>query len=286
MITQIKLHGVLFSLLAFVVTLFVGISGRVDFPHILPIVALLIFFLGVPHGALDPVFASRILSLRNWKEWSLFVCAYLVFALAVVCIWWLSPRVFIASFFVFSTMHFSRDLSLQTPKVIGLVYGGSVIVLPALYHSADLHLLLSALVGPNIAGQITWLLHILALPWLLVALLMVCSELFKKRLQLEMLALTLLAVVVSPLIAFAVYFCVMHSMRHFLRTLNYARMPISTLFRISLAPMIGVVFIGLLGWLCLPTLPNDERLLRFLFVGLAALTVPHMVLVDRVNYRV
>ena len=286
MINTIKSHGLLFSLIAFVVTLSVGFSPPVSSFHIVPIVAVLIFFLGVPHGALDPVFASRILSLRNWKDWSLFVCTYLICALAVVCVWSLSPRVFILSFFVLSTMHFSRDLSFQTPKLIGLVYGGSVIVLPALYHSADLRLLLSALLEPNSAVQVTGLLHVVALPWLVLALLLVCRELFEKRLQIEMLALTLLATVVTPLVAFTVYFCLMHSMRHFLRALDYASMPIHTLLRMSLAPMIGVVLIGLLGWLYLPTLPHDERLLRFMFVGLAALTVPHMLLVDRVNYRV
>jgi Brp/Blh family beta-carotene 15,15'-monooxygenase len=94
----------------------------------------------------------------------------------------------------------------------------------------------------------------------------------------------LLAVVAQPLIAFTVYFCGMHSLRHLLRTQQYVNLPVSRLLWICLLPMLGTSALVALGWLYLPTSSYDSRILQFVFVTLAALTVPHMLLVDRARY--
>ena len=70
-----------------------------------------------------------------------------------------------------------------------------------------------------------------------------------------------------------------------MRTGAYSGLTLMKLGLVSLAPMLGVIFIALLAWFYLPELPNYERILRLVFVGLAALTVPHMLLIDRVRYQ-
>jgi Brp/Blh family beta-carotene 15,15'-monooxygenase len=100
-----------------------------------------------------------------------------------------------------------------------------------------------------------------------------------------MLAVVLLSTLASPLASFTLYFCGMHGLRHILRTGAYSGLNFMQMGLVSLAPMLGVTSIALLVWFYFPELPSYEHLLRLLFVGLAALTVPHMLLIDRVRYQ-
>jgi beta-carotene 15,15'-dioxygenase len=287
LIKAINKQGWLFCAIALLVTL-IGrfLPAQLSAAHMLLVLAFFIFFLGVPHGALDPVFAKDILNLRTRQAWIAFFIAYMVLVFAVIFIWWQLPLVFIISFILLSSVHFARDLNGDTPKVVGLLYGGSVIVLPTLLHSEEVRVLFAAILDPSTAQRITGVLQALAGPWLVATLLLVCHELIKnKRLQIELIALNLLSTVADPLVSFTVYFCAMHSVRHVLRAREYTGVPFGRLALISSAPMAGVFLMGVIGWLYSPQLPHDERLLRFIFVGLAALTVPHMVLVDRIKYR-
>jgi hypothetical protein len=76
----------------------------------------------------------------------------------------------------------------------------------------------------------------------------------------------------------------MHSPRHILRTQIYAGMTLQRLAVVAVLPMLAILLMAAGGWYWLPDSPIDERIIQFLFVALAALTVPHMVLVERVRF--
>ena len=281
----IQIQGLIFSLIAIVTGIASWITGPVDSTTTLIILAGLIFFLGVPHGALDPVFAQKILHVDNWKSWFKFIVAYLVLMVGVVGIWWKFPLFFISIFLILSILHFSRDLNFATAKVIRILYGGSMIVLPALLHFNEMKQLFSLLLNDNIALEIINFLHIIAWPWLLAIIISIFYESVKNlSVSIEILALTLLTIFAQPLIGFTVYFCAMHSVRHILRTQAYASIRFNRLVLISLAPMMGVSLLLVLGWFYLPDVPDYQRIIQFVFVTLAALTIPHMLLIDRAKY--
>ena len=283
---KIQIQGLSFSLLAIVVALTLVLLAPTNPNVSLLILTALIFFFGVPHGALDPVFAQKILFLNSWQDWTKFVIAYLALSIAVVFIWWQLPLIFMGSFLLLSVMHFSRDLNDQVPKITRVLYGGSIIFLPTIFHFKEMQNLFSLILDADTGLQITSFLYLLAWPWLAGSLISIYFQFIRGWLfGLEILAVALLTTLASPLVSFTLYFCGMHSLRHILRTRAYSGLTLMKLGLVSLAPMLGVIFIALLAWFYLPELPNYERILRLVFVGLAALTVPHMLLIDRVRYQ-
>lgn len=99
-----------------------------------------------------------------------------------------------------------------------------------------------------------------------------------------MLAVVLLALSATPLIAFTAYFCGMHSARHVIRTYHYANQTsLGLLVSVAAAPMLLVLVAASTVWLFLDHSAPSQSVTRFLFVGSAALTVPHMLLVEQVR---
>lgn len=283
---KIQVQGLSFSLIAIVIAFASVFLTPSNQPYAFFIMAGLIFFLGVPHGALDPVFAQKLLFIKSWKDWSKFVILYIALSIAVVCIWWQLPLVFMGSFLLLSVMHFSRDLDSKVPKITRLLYGGSMIFLPTLFHLSEMQLLFSAILNEYAGLQITSFLHFLAWPWLIAIVISICIELTKEWIfGLEIFAVAFISTLATPLIAFTVYFCGMHSLRHILRTQQYGNVSFSKLFAISILPMLGVVALVVFAWIFMPEASINTKVLQFVFVTLAALTVPHMLLVDKVSYQ-
>ena len=253
--------------------------------HALWLAALLIVLLGIPHGALDPIFARELPQIKSLASWAGFVACYLALAALVVYLWWLAPTVFLVGFLAVSVLHFSGDLASGVNFWERLLYGGAVITLPALWHADEVGRLFALLIGRDAALPVAAGLHQIAWPWL-AAVVLVAVRLGRRDWlpALEITAVSMLALTATPMLGFAVFFCGMHSMRHILRTQKYSGLTPQRLVLVSIVPMLAVLLMAALGWTLLPDLPVDERMLRFLFVALAALTVPHMVLVERVRF--
>jgi hypothetical protein len=54
---------------------------------------------------------------------------------------------------------------------------------------------------------------------------------------------------------------------------------------IAAGPVIGTLVLGFWGWQGLAESGLTAKMVQVVFVGLAALTVPHMALVERVHWR-
>ena len=100
----------------------------------------------------------------------------------------------------------------------------------------------------------------------------------------EIFCLGLIFYMLSPLAGFAFYFCMVHTPRHLLRV--WGHLDRQNFKRRSMVPMaLGFtcaswVAGGIALWMIPLAMSADEHLLRVIFIGLAALTVPHMLLVD------
>ncbi len=285
MIRAQRVQGIVFIICALTVVAATVMLPRLDSSPELIAVATVILLLGVPHGALDPLFMRRLPGAHTVAGWAVFGLVYVLLALGVVALWVAAPAVFLAAFLLISAAHFSGDPGPKTGGLSRVFYGGAIIVVPALLHSAAMETLFAALAGHPAAASIMPALRAMAGPWLLLLMLCAAIEAMRDPLTgMEIAALGVLASVAPPLVAFATFFCAMHSPRHILRTAVYAfdvskRMQWAT----GLAPMLLIVALVAAAWLQFGDMPVDGRLIRITFVGLAALTVPHMMLVERVR---
>ena len=279
------MQGVLFCMVALTVAAASLWLPRIGTQTELVTIAMLILVLGVPHGALDIIFADKLYRVRGYGGWLLFTLAYFLPGILVGLIWYMTPTLFLASFLAISIAHFSGDLSPGTPPLTRLLYGGAIIVLPTLLHSAELGQLFSLLVGPESARAVLWWLHVLQWPWLFGLVGMALQRLRTERLAgAEIAAVGILAVLAPPLIAFTVFFCFMHSARHILRTLNYfAQTSPYKILAAAFTPMLLTFALAGVAWFGLAHISLDARVLQIVFVGLAALTVPHMGIVEPVR---
>jgi Brp/Blh family beta-carotene 15,15'-monooxygenase len=284
---SLRFQGRLFCVLALALVIATLLGPRLEPRHELLAAAALVLLLGVPHGAFDVVLARRLFGVAEYKGWALFSLCYFGLSAAVVGLWMLTPTLFLCAFLALSALHFGGDPGRGTSRLSRVLYGGAVIVLPALWHGPELGRLLALVAGPKSAAFVTPVLSGLAAPWLAVTLF--ASALRARRSPLaavELAALAALSLTAPPLVAFTVYFCAMHSPRHILRTL--ARLPATEVrgaLQTALWPTLAVLAAaaGVAG--LASGLPLETRVMQVVFVGLAALTLPHMALLEHARRR-
>jgi Brp/Blh family beta-carotene 15,15'-monooxygenase len=283
---SLRSQGAAFSAVAWLLLVVSLWLPRLDAQLQLALLSPVILLLGVPHGALDIVFVRQLMGVRSAAGWSLFTVVYVTAAASVVVLWWLAPGFFLAAFLLVSVLHFSGDPEGETPALFRMLYGGAVIFCPITLHSAEVSQLFASLAGAPAAQAIVAALQWAAWPWVAaIGLAAIAGAKRELARSIELVSVTALLTFAPPLIGFALFFCGMHSARHVLRTRDYSSAgTLRHLLRIAAWPMLATVagvFIAL--WL-FDGKPIDMRLVQLLFVGLAALTVPHMIVVERVRF--
>lgn len=240
--------------------------------------------LGVPHGALDGEIARPLLRPRFGRSWFLvFAAPYLALASAVLLAWHVAPIATLAAFLAGSAWHFGTEDSEPGHAVEASVRGGLPIALPVLLHPAATAHVLGVASGTLITEPPVWL-HLASLAWLASAVLWAGCLVLRRRWRVlaEPGLLAVMFAALPPLTAFAIYFVCLHAPRHMMGLAHHpVRAPrvrdLSTAALRSL-PITGLtLLIGAGLW---PFYAGDapERLLALTLQGLAALTLPHMLL--------
>lgn len=270
-----------------------------DLPAQLVVLAVLVALLGLPHGAADPLAGAALLRPRLGRVWPLaFGGLYLLAALAVLALWALWPAGLLLVFLALAVAHFgAEDVGASGPVLPGRagaaleagLRGAVPVALPVLVHAGETAALFAALLPGVDARTVASAFPPLAgpgavYPAALGALALWALGRGRLPLAAELAALVAAFVVLPPLLAFAVYFCLWHAPRHTLG--QAARLapgdPAAGLRRIARTALpVTLATIGLAGavFILRPTgLEAETAGLRVIFLGLAALTVPHIVL--------
>ncbi len=297
------LHGAGFAVLTLAAGCW-GLAGGAALPIATQLAALApaVLVLGVPHGAFDGELGHAVFSRRHGSRWwRPFLLFYLGLAAAVVVAWWLAPVASLAAFLALSACHFGlcdRDARLSPGLLGGLeaaARGAAPILLPVVFH-ADATAGLFALLVPTPVGTLQAMLAAAA-PALGLALSAALAVAIARHLwlactgsrahaapALELTALLLAGATLPPLLFFALYFCLGHSPRHALEIAaacdpTSPRRALVTFLRGAAPLTLATWLLFLLAGFGLSGGSLDlESTTRVLFVGLAALTLPHFAL--------
>lgn len=282
---NLKFQGLLFSSVTWAALLASPWMPCMSTEVQLLILSPIILLIGVPHGAMDVVFARQFVGVESITGWILFALAYATVAAMVFSFWWLMPGLFLAAFLLVSVFHFSGDTEGDASAMFRTLYGGSVILCPLLFHEVEVLEVFSNIAGNPNSQIIVTLLKWAALPWALAIGLVAAVSAKREPVRcIELISVASLLTFAPPLLGFTLFFCGMHSARHIIRTRGYSReRSLKSLLLLAFWPMaITVVGVAVSLWL-LNEKPLSMQLTQLLFVGLAALTVPHMIVIEQVR---
>ena len=252
-------------------------------PLIWQIIALgpLVALLGLPHGALDHRVASALWPLVKQRDHLMFVAGYVGLAIVVLALWIIAPSIGLAAFLIYSALHFSDDWRADLGLWQSLPLGVSVIALPALVYQLDVAMLFGYLTSGPTARLFAALLHKTAIAALIAsALCMVINRKHAPWVSVEYALLVAIALITPPLTYFVVYFCGLHSPRHFLLTSAQLGLTPTQGLRAAWPVLVATLATAAFGTVILAgvTPAFEPATLQIVFIGLAALTVPHMIL--------
>ncbi len=242
--------------------------------------------LGVPHGALDGELARTVLRPRLGRFWfPVFALPYLLLSAGVLLAWRALPLVTLAGFLLLSVLHFGAEDAPEGDIPERLARGGLPVALPVLLWPAATARLLGTVAGVPLEAPPPWLLAA-ALAWLLPAALVLLRASARPAASpgnlVEPAVLLLAFVALPPVTAFATYFVCAHAPRHVAALIaDPVRAPRlrhrADAVRHALPVFALTLLLGALLW-PLYAGPAPDRLLALTLQGLAALTVPHLLL--------
>ena len=249
---------------------------------------LFVVLIGLPHGAFDGAIANHLGAGRSFAAAAKFIASYCAATGLVIAIWIAFPSVTLALFLIISMIHFGRgDASAKSGPVFMtqvLLHGGLPIFGIIYFQQSSVIPLFDALT--NGASDLAILISKIMVPLLgLMAGLYGLMAFRDASLRARFAEFILLAVVIAilpPLVSFALYFCIIHTGRHMRRIWHVLASTISPkgLYRQAAGFTLASWLVGGAAFLWLENGDLDAALLQVVFIGLAALTVPHMILVD------
>ena len=261
---------------------------------------LLILIIGVSHGSLDHIKEKKLLELFNIKSNYIFYITYILVSTAVIITWILLPSMTLIFFLIIASYHFGKedtqflinDRSYFT-QMLYFFKGFLTILAPLYFHFQETIAIFKLLLIDNE-------MFYLSLNFIetnkVIQIGIICSTLssiflFIKNFEikkfvifLDYFSILILNYYLSPLLAFTVYFCFLHSIRHSI-SLAIELDPYSVVngFKLFVKKALPLTILtGVFSFIALYLLSNsynlDSAILKIIFIGLASLTFPHILL--------
>lgn len=277
--------------------------GSVAFVILMVVVALT----GIPHGAVDHVVAADLYGLTSsWSDQAKFYGVYLALMAAYGVLWLISPVVSLGLFLVLTMYHFGQaDLAYWNVPAPWhpLLYASRGLLLmglPIVAFPAVVDPIFAAIADvrvsewPGVTTASTLLLSgLVAQHAISLGLLSQVGTASGKDVARELFntaVLALLLITAHPLVGFAVYFGLWHSLGHMMEILRFfqrhGRTATFGYFYRKAALFTIISFIGLGGlYLINEAFGAQDQMIALLFILISVLTLPHMLVVEAMYQR-
>ena len=282
------------SLIFFIFCIFISALNFLRDSNLIIHCLFLILVLGISHGSLDNTKGKKLLKLFDIKSMSIFYIGYSLISLFVILIWTIFPKTLLFIFLIVAAYHFGKedmDFIKKEKKIYdGFLYflkGLPVIICPLLFHKIETILIFQSL-NFNISG-IIFIENILLYVLLFLSLLSNLILFFKTNIEIkffllmDFFSILILNYFLNPLVAFTMYFCFLHSVRHSLSLIFQLNKNIKKGFYLFVKKALPLSIITLLLYLLSLYFLNNyyelnDSIYKVIFIGLASLTFPHILL--------
>ena len=239
-----------------------------------------VVFFGLPHGALDTLIAKKFKIYNNLYEFFAFNLIYILVAIFIFLIWQFLPILSLSIFLIISGFHFSEDWSsLKIQKKKKLALGFSVINLPILFNKESVENIYYYITNSNYIFTFSSIQVVLGFLNLLFLFYFIINSSFPANTLLQSLIIIFSAYFLNPLLFFISYFCFFHSYKNFEEAKEILQKISKVKIRIvAFTNTILSLAIGLIVFFLFYSDFNLKNITSLIFIGLAALTVPHMLL--------
>jgi beta-carotene 15,15'-dioxygenase len=243
--------------------------------------AAAIILTGIPHGALDIDILTRKLGRADFATKAKLTGLYLMGVGAMAALWFTAPSIALTAFLIISIIHFGMDWQHLREPFLGFMTGWAIIALPAISHPGAVAAIFGALTGEQSGAIIAAILGATAVPAGLIAAAFCIDAASKRDLATAISVATCLVagVALPPLASFALFFCGLHSPKHFAEALS-ASGPMRPFVKAAtvVAVMALALAIGALLYSGIAVANDNARLVSSLFMLLSVLTLPHFCL--------
>lgn len=278
-----NIHHVIILTVAPVLLLANAAIGRFDLFDWPFISALLILLLGVPHGAFDIAVIQHRWSGPQRVNLLELLVMYVGLVVVVIAAWSVLPGGCLAAFLIASAYHFSGDWPSFHKPASRLLIGAALLSATAQFHQDQDRDIFELLTSTEAAAMIAATLHAASAPLMVAAgILAVNASRQSPGEAIEYALVLSLALFLPPITFFVIYFCLVHSVRHAIDVRLELRQTPTIVLLSKAAPYAGVAVASTLGGgLVVSSAGIGLDMLSTVFIVLAALTVPHMLLVDK-----
>jgi len=277
------------------------IINRFESLIISPVICLLLILsIGISHGALDNQKGKKLTQLYNIKNSFFFYLMYSVIVIGIITFWLLFPTISLIIFLIVASFHFGKEdteFLIKNKNVSNLILyflkGSLIIIAPLMFHFNETINIFKLLLiqDENFYLFLDFIEYNQILSFALLTSLLVNTYYFINNFKilnilifLDFFSIVILNYFVSPLIAFTIYFCFLHSFRHSISLINeldkdnfkngayiFIKKALPLTLLTSIFSVISLYFLSNYYQL-------SDAILKVIFIGLASLTFPHILL--------
>ena len=283
-------HSILFLIVCIFITSFDYFRNS----PFLFVCLVLVASIGVSHGAMDNMKGAQLLKIFDMKSMLTFYAGYSAISVLVICVWLLSSTFLLFLFLLVASYHFGKEDSeflFQSKKfyldILFFLKGLVIISAPLLFQYTDTINIFNT-IGMNtdlfIFRDHSFIISCFFISIISsIAIVLIAKNLYASILIIDLFAILILNYFLHPLFAFTLYFCFLHSVRHSITLMQDLDKDLSKSIKIfirkSLPLTIVTASIFVVAFVFLMSEYDiNSSINKVIFVGLAALTFPHIIL--------